>query len=435
MGLEHLDYIQDAHANYPARIQALKNRLVNYTNKVWHDLSETLALNSSKPVLPGVPRLDLIYGSGTPLGFNGFQGFFNPNYQIASGTIELRLANEGYTLIRIDLDRSVVLNFCANSSYHQRLLEILASIILGKAQDELVEIASEFFLLCEIERLEDEYIKGLTAQALDKVRQQKQELDAKAKAKTHPGWDDVILPVELKEDLQTYCEILRRHQHYAEQGVTVPKGLLFVGPPGTGKTQTAKILSGEAGLIFLSLSTADAKVGWIGWSAKKIKEIFDEAREKAPALIWLDELDALCPPRGKYLDCLSQEATAELLTQFDGLHSNGQAIFVVAATNRLDMVDGAVLSRFTQHIEIELPGAEERMALLRLFLAKTPLAENGSAAIEVLARLALATEGKSGRDLKNLVDKARMRAIKRNIRARQDRPLRLEESDFDACPK
>jgi len=176
-----------------------------------------------------------------------------------------------------------------------------------------------------------------------------------------------------------FFEILGRHQHYAQQGVTVPKGLLFVGPPGTGKTQTAKVLSGEAGLTFISLSTADAKVDWIGWSAKKIKEIFVEARTKAASLIWLDELDALCPSRGHYLDCLSQEAqaTAELLTQFDGLHSNGQAI-VVAATNRLDMVDGAVLSRFTEHIQIGLPGPEERMALLRLFLAKTPLAENGS---------------------------------------------------------
>jgi SpoVK/Ycf46/Vps4 family AAA+-type ATPase len=112
------------------------------------------------------------------------------------------------------------------------------------------------------------------------------------------------------------------------------------------------------------------------------------------------------------------------------VHCHYQAIFVVGATKRIDMIDSAVLSRFTEHIQIDLPGAEERMQLLQLFLAKTPLAENGASQIEVLARLALATEGKSGRDLKNLLDKARMRAIKRAVKNADDKLVTLVEGDF-----
>jgi hypothetical protein len=205
MGPERLDYIQDAHANYPARTQALKNRLVNYTNKVWRDLSDTLTLNGSKPLLPAVPRgLDLLYGWKIPLAFNNAQGLFNAPYPAPAGAIHLLLCDGPRLLVQIDLDRSKVLNFYPGGSYHQRLLETLASIIVGKDQDELAQIASEFFLLCEIDRLLGDYIRGSSSVALEKARQQKQELDAKAKAKTHPGWDEVILPTELKEDLQTY---------------------------------------------------------------------------------------------------------------------------------------------------------------------------------------------------------------------------------------
>jgi transitional endoplasmic reticulum ATPase len=244
------------------------------------------------------------------------------------------------------------------------------------------------------------------------------------------SWDDVVLPLDMKEDLQTYCEILRRHEHYAAQGIRVPKGLLFVGPPGTGKTRTAKVLSRESGFRFVSLSTADAKVGWIGHAAAKIKQVFAEARENSPTLIFLDELDSVCAARGTYHDCIAQEVMSQLLVEMDGIGSNGQAIFVVAATNRVDTIDPAVLSRFTEHIEIELPGPEQRMMLLRLFLHKTPFAENGSSQIELLARLALLTEGKSGRDLKNLVDKARMRAIKRAVKNGGEEPVTLQEEDF-----
>jgi transitional endoplasmic reticulum ATPase len=87
------------------------------------------------------------------------------------------------------------------------------------------------------------------------------------------------LPESIKEDLRTYCEILRRHEHYAQQGISVPKGLLYYGPSGTGKTQTARVLSREAGFNFVSLSTSDCKVGWIGHAAAKIKEVLSSSEE------------------------------------------------------------------------------------------------------------------------------------------------------------
>ena len=191
----------------------------------------------------------------------------------------------------------------------------------------------------------------------------------------------------------------------------------------------ARVLSREAGFKFISRSTAELKVGWIGHAATAVKEVFAQAREHPSALVFLDELDAICPPRGQYNDCISQEVTAQLLQEIDGISSNGHAIFVVAATNRIDHVDAALLSCFTEHISIGLPGPEDRMAMLRLFIGRTPLYVNGSSEIETLARLSLATETKSGRDLRNLVDKARMRAIKRGLKI-DGQPVTLEEGDF-----
>ena len=108
----------------------------------------------------------------------------------------------------------------------------------------------------------------------------------------------------------------------------------------------------EAGLNFIALSTSDCKVGFIGHAAAKIKEVFNEARSKQPTLIFIDELDAVCPTRGDYHDCISQEVTAQLLQEIDGLQSDTQAIFLVGATNRPDQIDSAILSRFAERIEI-----------------------------------------------------------------------------------
>jgi transitional endoplasmic reticulum ATPase len=239
------------------------------------------------------------------------------------------------------------------------------------------------------------------------------------------GWDTLIIPKSLRENLQAYCRILRNYEAYRAQGVHLPKGLLFHGPPGCGKTQIAKTLSAEAGLNFVALSTSDCKQMWIGWSADRLATVFKEARSKQPSLIFIDELDAVCPPRGMYHDSMSQEFTAQLLQEIDGLLSDTQAIFLVGATNRPDHVDAAILSRFSDRIEIPLPDASARVALLELFLA--PIKFSGDK-IRMIRRLALDTTGKSGRDLRAVVNQAVLAAVKRTNSPRE---FALCEADFE----
>jgi transitional endoplasmic reticulum ATPase len=192
--------------------------------------------------------------------------------------------------------------------------------------------------------------------------------------------------------------------------VHLPKGLLLHGPPGCGKTQIAKTLASQAGLNFDALSTSDCKAMWLGHSADRLAKVFSEARAKQPTLLFIDELDAVCPPRGAYADAISQEFTAQLLQEVDGLLSDSLAIFLVGATNRSDQVDGAILSRFSEQIEMPLPDLTARTALLEVFLG--PLRFSGDRACAIL-NLAMATEGRSGRDLRALVNRAVLRAVKR----------------------
>lgn len=309
------------------------------------------------------------------------------------------------------------------------------------------------------------------------------------------AWDALILPQATKEDLQTHCEMLRNHKLYLSQGIDVPKGLLFYGPPGCGKTETARLLSKISGFAFVSLSSADLKVGFIGQAAVAIQRYFDEARQKAPCIVYIDEIDASCPTRTSgHNSVIDNEVNAQLLQEIDGMKtSDARPVFVFASTNRIDLIDPAILQRFTEHIEIPLPTTDERMQLLDLFIGKIPFetpesimrirspyppgweaaAEEDRIGYEwniangfmadgsgplapmkghevnvpmpppdfvpyemskakaeywevvqgeghVLERLALATAGKSGRELKNMVTKATMVAVKRSYQAESE---------------
>jgi ATP-dependent Zn protease len=234
----------------------------------------------------------------------------------------------------------------------------------------------------------------------------------------------LIIPSSLRERLQSYVKILHEYEAYTARGVHLPKGLLFHGPPGCGKTQIAKTLSAEAALNFVALSTTDCKAMFIGWSADRLAKVFAEARAKQPSLIFIDELDAVCPIRGTFCDSMSQEFTAQLLQEIDGLFSDSQAIFLVGATNRSDQVDAAILSRFSEQIEIPLPDATARRALLELFLRPLPFDGDKT---RVVRRLASESAGKSGRDLRGLVNQAVLSAVKR---CSSPRTFSLGESDF-----
>jgi SpoVK/Ycf46/Vps4 family AAA+-type ATPase len=158
----------------------------------------------------------------------------------------------------------------------------------------------------------------------------------------------------------------------------LPKGLLLHEPPGCGKTQVAKTLSAKAGLHFTALSTSDRKAMWLGHSADRLATVFSEARATQPTFLFIDELDAVCPPRGAYADAISQEFTAQLLQEIDGPLSDSQAVFLVAATNRLDWVNNAILSRFAEKMEIPLPDEPARQALLNVFSGLSALRATGN---------------------------------------------------------
>jgi AAA+ superfamily predicted ATPase len=274
------------------------------------------------------------------------------------------------------------------------------------------------------EQLVADLRSGQARPVQDKAKPEDSPKSADRASVRNASWDTLIIPQSLRENLKAYVRILRDYQGYQAVGVKLPKGLLLFGPPGCGKTQIAKTLSSEAGLNFVALSTSDCKAMWIGHSADRLANVFREAREKQPTLLFIDELDIVCPPRGAYHDCISQEFTGELLQQLDGIFSDSQAIFLVGATNRPDQVDGAILSRFSEQIEIPLPDKTVRAALLEVFLS--PLRFSGDRARAVL-NLTLATEGRSGRDLRALVTQAVLAGVKRTS---SPKDFTLTEKDF-----
>jgi DNA replication protein DnaC len=297
-------------------------------------------------------------------------------------------------------------------------LEALKTEVAQKVSEELR--AAEL----RVEELRSTQARGRRQQEAPQNAQEPRIPRPTPAADAKASWDTLVIQPSLKETLRAYCKILRNYKDYQAQGVHLPKGLLLHGPPGCGKTQIAKTLSAKAGLHFIALSTSDCKAMWLGHSADRLATVFGEARAMQPTLLFIDELDAVCPPRGAYADAISQEFTAQLLQEVDGLLSDSQAVFLVAATNRLDWVDAAILSRFAEKIEIPLPDELARQALLKVFLGPMRFAGDRE---QIIRALAQASEGQSGRDLRALVNRAVLAAVKRTSSPKE---LTLIEKDF-----
>jgi len=242
-----------------------------------------------------------------------------------------------------------------------------------------------------------------------------------------PTWDDVVLPARTKRELKQMQLLLEKPDLSRDLGIEPPTGLLLYGPPGTGKTTIARVLAHESHCHFIATSPAEINSMWLGESEKSVKRIFDEARAKAPAIVFLDEIDALLPARSGGVNQYSDKVVNQFLHEMDGLIKN-KRIFVIGATNRRDMLDSALLrgGRLSREIEIPLPDLPSRRALFGLSTAGAKLAPDVD-----LDALAALTEGYSGANIKAAVNEAGLQALIRLSEASPDVPRTLTLADFD----
>ena len=216
---------------------------------------------------------------------------------------------------------------------------------------------------------------------------------------------DVAGADEEKEELQEIVEFLRDPDKYLKLGAHIPKGVLLVGPPGTGKTLLAKAVAGEAGVKFLSISGSDFVEMYVGVGASRVRDLFEQAKKQAPAIVFIDEIDAVGRQRGSGLGGGHDEREQtlnQLLVEMDGFGSN-EGVVVLAATNRVDILDPALLrpGRFDRQVYVGLPDIKGREEILKIHARNKPLAEDVD-----LGRVAKGTPGFTGADLENLLNEA-----------------------------
>lgn len=225
-----------------------------------------------------------------------------------------------------------------------------------------------------------------------------------------------------KEELQEIVEFLKKPAKYTELGAKIPKGALLVGPPGTGKTLLAKAVAGEAQVPFFSLSGSDFVEMFVGVGASRVRDLFKQAKEKAPAIIFIDEIDAIGRARGKNANMGSNDEREntlnQLLTEMDGFGTN-TGVIIIAATNRADILDKALLraGRFDRQIYVDLPDLNERKAIFDVHLR--PIKADNTIDVDFLARQ---TPGFSGADIANICNEAALIAARkaREVVTRQD---------------
>ena len=223
-------------------------------------------------------------------------------------------------------------------------------------------------------------------------------------------FSDVAGEDEAKENLQEIVDYLHNPQKYTEAGASMPKGILLVGPPGTGKTMLAKAVAGESNVPFFSISGSEFVEMFVGMGASKVRDLFKQAKEKAPCIVFIDEIDAIGKKRDGQIggNDEREQTLNQLLTEMDGFEGN-TGVIILAATNRPESLDPALTrpGRFDRRVPVELPDLAGREAILKVHAKKIKTAEDVN--FHTIARMAA---GASGAELANIVNEAALRAVR-----------------------
>ncbi|MDR0272712.1 MAG: ATP-dependent zinc metalloprotease FtsH [Clostridiales bacterium] len=228
--------------------------------------------------------------------------------------------------------------------------------------------------------------------------------------KTGVSFEDVAGQEEAKESLTEIVDFLHNPDKYTEIGAKQPKGALLVGPPGTGKTLLAKAVAGEAGVAFFSLTGSDFEEMFVGVGASRVRDLFKQANQQSPCIVFIDEIDAIGKSRDNQLNNNHDQTLNQLLSEMDGFDSS-KGVVILGATNRPEILDKALVrpGRFDRRINVELPDLKERIAILSVHAKKVKMTEEID-----LKRIALITPGAAGADLANMINEAALHAVRMN---------------------
>ncbi len=331
------------------------------------------------------------------------EGEFRPDAFVAGGQVfekyKVQAELDAQTIAQLIEEHPEVQIAPVPGSWTDNLLGLLGTL--------LIPIAILLFFWLFIMR----QMRGAGGQAFNFGRSQAKLLSENMRQIT---FDDVAGMSEVKEELEEIVEFLKEPERFRKLGATIPHGVLLVGPPGCGKTLLARAVAGQAGVAFFFLSGADFVEMFVGVGASRVRDLFKEAKQHLPAIIFIDELDAVGRLRGAGLggghDEREQTLNA-LLVEMDGFDPNAD-IIILAATNRPDILDPALLrpGRFDRQVVVPNPDVREREQILELYAKDKPIAEGVD-----LPVLAKRTPGFSGADLENLVNEAALLAGRRRL--------------------
>ena len=369
-----------------------------------NEAGRNFVLNSGRPEYKEVKKILSAKGSGA--------GMSNPELQMDiadAGTFEEEL-NESNKSLKEKGKRQIAYEPEEEVNYVGSIISFLAPI--------LILILIWMFVM---RRMGGGGAGGGGGQIFN-IGKSKAQLYDKGKS-TNVTFKDVAGLTGAKEEIQEIVEFLKNSKKYTDLGAKIPKGALLVGPPGTGKTLLAKAVAGEAKVPFFSLSGSDFVEMFVGVGASRVRDLFKQAKEKSPSIIFIDEIDAIGRARGKNNGFGSNDEREntlnQLLTEMDGFGTNS-GVIILAATNRADVLDSALMraGRFDRQIYVDMPDINERKAIFEVHLK--PLKLDSAMDIEFLAKQ---TPGFSGADIANLCNEAAL------IAARHEKTS-VEKQDF-----